>query len=162
MGSTNPMLFVGAAFALYAFVHVALAYAARDLRIEMVRIAEEILSDSAVSDAGKDRVNHLLDTSISFKVGILIPFAAVGVMFDMLLRRAPERDEFGGDARFHRFVRRYFASVLAVNPVFAVISIPLMMLLPLWELLCGKPVAKRDRMVTALEAPMLRASAAVN
>jgi hypothetical protein len=159
----NPGILIGAAFALYALVHIGLNLAMRRARIEMVELAEQILADPAVSDAGKYEVNHVLDTCMSFKVGAIVPIAVIGVFIDEV-RGAPEpADEFAGDTRFTRLLLLYYASVLAANPLLAIVSIPIALVGTFITATIGSlgDTAKstmHERVVTAFEAPLLKAS----
>lgn len=161
-GLTPPAYYVALGFAAYAIIHIGLALAMGGRRQEMVRIGESILADTKVSQDGKEAINHLLDTCMSFKVGLLVPIAAGAALFDILLGTPHKPDEFENDARFHRLLRLFFCSVLAANPIFAMLSVPIMLIGLVASLFCAEPEKSgTGRFTSVLESPMLRASAAV-
>ena len=157
----SPAMCVAAAFAVYACIHVGAALALRGTRLEMVRIAESILCDPNVSDRDKDRIDHLLDTSMSFKVVALIPIAVVAVIIDCILGRV-ESEPANDDPRFIKVSLRYFVSVVGSNPLLGVIAVAFILVGGIAVLICARDdEARREHLASWIEAPAFRASAAV-
>lgn len=151
----DSMLLILAIPAGYGVVLIGLAIVVHPLRRSMMIIAENMLADQPISDHTRARVNQLLDTCMSFRVGLILPLAVIGVVIDDLLHRmTPPSTE--NDARYHALVKRYFVSILAANPIAALISIPLMLFSFLVHVLRGDESIRE-----AVEEPVVRASSAI-
>lgn len=155
MGSDTILLVLGLPAAYGALV-LGLAVLLQPLRREMVRIAEAMLADNKVNAESRRRINQLLDTCISFRVGLTLPFAIIGVIIDDMTHRVPPPPKIAQDPRYHAIVKRYFLSILGVNPLAAMISIPLIAISLVAHKLKGA-----DSFREAVEEPVVRASGAI-
>lgn len=122
---SEPILLVVSLAAL-ALAIVGIQLAARRVRLTLVDAGEIVLADAAVSTDVKDWINDLLDTCMSFRVGLLLPFAILSVMADDVLGINQPDDSSDGDERLHRLAGLYSLSVLAANPLAALINVPLL------------------------------------
>jgi hypothetical protein len=155
--NSSAIILIIAIPAIYGVILVGLAVLVRPLRYQIVDIGEAILADPNVREAGRERVNRLLDTCMSFRVGLLIPVAAIGVIIDDILRRDQPQTPLQTDYRFHELLWRYFVSILAANPVMALVTVPLIIVCSIaHQLLRGD-----DGLRGAVEEPVIRASGAV-
>jgi len=141
----------------YVAVLVVLACALHPLRVGMFMIAKELLAEPQWEEHEREDVRRLLGTSFSFRVGLVLPAAFVGSAMDTLLGRDTafprEYQRLGNDPRYHKIVERYFASVLAANPLVAPVTIVLMVGDWLLDVLKGE-----RRLRQSLEEPVRRAS----
>ena len=154
---TNPVVL---ALVGYAALVATLLVVTQPLRLRMIDVAEGMLAERRWNAAEREEINQLLDTSMSVKIGLMLPVAAIAsIMFDVLrtrtewpasIRRLEE------DHRFHELSRMYIVSVLAANPLAGVFSIALMGFNVL-ILLLMQTATFRD----AIEEPILKVSAAM-
>ena len=121
------------ALAAFAAVVLVINLAMWPLRTGMVAIAENLLSDKSYTEDEHRLVDHVLDTAFSFRVGFLIPVAAVAVIADILLGTKPEYSPIFNESRFVQLFGRYVLSILAVNPLMAFVSIPLILIGSLFQ-----------------------------
>lgn len=140
----------------YALSLVALAYLVQPLRRQLVLIGEQIITDPGCTTGDRERANRMMDNCMSFKVGLVLPFAAIAVMLDVFLKKDGGDSHEPADPRLHQMMIPYFASVLAANPIFALLALPLIAAGVLVSLAKG---TVRPREVA--EEPVLRASEAV-
>jgi uncharacterized membrane protein (DUF441 family) len=143
----------------YVILVTALALAAHPMRIRMVELVEDILAEPQWNAAERLRLNQLLDTCMSFRVGLMVVVAALSVIVDVALGRVEEPPastaRLRKDARYHSIVVRYFVSVLAANPIAAVAAVPLMIMALIAEQMIG------GTMRAAVEEAALKASASL-
>ncbi len=107
----------------YAVLHLGINALMHRPRLKMVALGEDLLADDRVSDEMKDRINHLMDTSMSFKVSVLVFIAVLAATADLILGSEPGRPNHFRDKRTRRFSALYFASIFAANPIFGFLSI---------------------------------------
>jgi hypothetical protein len=141
----------------YPALVAALAVAAQPMRRGMFALAESMLAEPDWRKDERDEINQLMDTCMSFRVGALLALAAIGVMTDCLLGR-PVRsdraaDRLWNDRRFHRLVGRYLVSVLAANPIVAVVSLPLLGVSRLVVSICDREDGR-----IGIDEPVVRAA----
>jgi hypothetical protein len=146
----------------YAGLVLMLAVLAQPMRLRMVAIAESILSEPHWNKAQRDEVNSLLDTMDCLKTAIIFPLAVVMstivVVFGLELPRDKAIERLAKDDRFHQLAGRYFLSLLAANPLAAVVTIPLIVIsAPLCAFFGNKSGTFKD----VVEAPVFKASTAV-
>lgn len=103
----------------YAALHIGLAFAMRGPRLRLAKRARQLLARPDLSEKDRDRVEHLLDTCMSFKVAFLIPIAAIAMVLEQVLGD-PDPEE--GNPEVAHLVVRYLASVMAANPVFGALA----------------------------------------
>lgn len=151
---------LGLALIGYVGVVLVLAAAVHPVRMHMVDTANEMLDEGHWNAAERAKINHLLDTCMSFRVGVLLVVAAADVILDIILHREVESPSSASrlrkDPRFHTMIRCFFLSVMAVNPLAFLVMQPLAVAFVVLEALRGR-VAPRE----LVEEPAIRASAAV-
>ncbi len=147
------------ALALLAYIVLVatLAFAVHPMRREMILLGEELLADPALKPRHRDAINLLMDTCMSFRVGLLLPVAVLSVLADEVLKRevhVPGDDSLMNDPRFDRFLTRHILSIAAINPIATAIAMVLMIPTVAYSFAIG-----RDRTRAIVEEPLLRASA---
>jgi hypothetical protein len=151
---TSPVAF---ALTLYVVVAILLNQLAHPIRLKLVDSAEEFLREKKWNAQQRDELNLLLDTCMSFRVGLLVPVGVVSIVIDETLRRpiecSPSQIELSNDPRFDSLLGRYFVSIAAANPIAAVVSVILMAL----GMIITVPFGASIR--SLMEWPVLRASA---
>lgn len=153
----NPIILIAAIFAGYGILLVGLALLVGPMRRDIAVRAEALLADPSTKPESRERVNMLVDTCMSFHVGLILPVAAFGVLFDELLRRPrPKAHPLHDDPRYLALVGRYFASILAANPLAAIVSVPVIVFCALIGRAFGQESFKEG-----VEEPLERASVAV-
>lgn len=143
----------------YVVFMVAVSYAVQPLREQLVLLSEDMLDDGRWSDTQRDEINLMVGASMSFRVGLIMPFAVLSLLIDTLLDRKPvaskEQAELEADPRFEAMTWRFFVSAAAANPLAAVPTVALMIV----AIVSGLAFARRSpRSVveTAVEEPMIR------
>jgi hypothetical protein len=140
----------------YAVLVAMLALALHPLRKRMFRTAESILAEGQWSADERARVNHLMDTCMSFRVGAIMPIAVISVILDDLLRRevrsTKSRTRLHRDHRFHQVIAIYLLSVMAANPLASAVTLPLLVLSAIIDKLMGQATVRE-----VVEEPTLRA-----
>ena len=48
----------------------------------MAKLAHELSKDPKMGDEARDHIDMFLDTCLSFRMGILLPFAVIAAMID--------------------------------------------------------------------------------
>lgn len=153
----NPLT---AVLAGYLFVAIALTAIAQPMRRTMVDLAEELMLDPHLTKEDRDYVQKLIDRSMSFHVALVLPVAIVASTAEAILNppaamRSGVSDRLRGHPSFHRVLVRYFASILATNPILAVFSIVLMGLTLILEIIFCR---NHSHMRETMEAPVMRAA----
>lgn len=152
---TGPIAVVLAA---YAVGMIALAFAIQPLRMKLVETIDEMVAEPGWSDSDREQLFTLRDYNMSFLVGLLLPVAAIGAIADTILNgeKAEEPKGLDADPRYAQCVWRFFASVAAANPIAAIVSIVLMIVLLVISL-AFKHKSPRTLVDEAVEEPTLRA-----
>jgi hypothetical protein len=143
----------------YAATLVLLAVLTQPLRLRMVTLSNAMLRDKRLTVEQRLRLNFLVDTCMSFRVGLLLPVAATVSILRMVLGDEPKLETGGrlfNDTRYHSLVLCYFVSILAANPLAALVSVPLLCVGFLIAWLSNKANAK-----AAVEEATLMASASL-
>ena len=149
----------------YLAVVAILAFVAHPLRRRMIEIAEEMLAEPSLAPVNRDRINHLLDTCMSFRVGLRLPFAILSQIIDDFLRlplhRSPSQKELMKDERYTQLLGRYSLSVLAANPLAAIATSILIIPGAIIHVVM-RGTNQRDGIRRTVEQPVLAASAIVD
>lgn len=110
----------------------------RRTRIELVDIAEEMLADDSLSEASRLEINNLLDTAMSFRVGILIPVAQILFCIHMVMRVPDEPDDqVSAHPKFNDLMLRYVLSNAGNNLPAGIVTLLLMPLVWMVGIACG-------------------------
>jgi len=126
------------------------------LRRKMFFEAEALLADERYDGESKEHIDNLLDTCMSFRVGLRLPLAFVAsIMVDLLRlpRPSPPYEDLSYDARYHKVFLLYVASISAANPLALIVWFPLMIIGFSVHLAC------RGNVRDAVEEPVLTAAA---
>jgi len=117
----NP---ISVALAAYIAIAILLALVTQPVRLRMVDLGNELLADGRTPGPLKAEVLYLMRRSMSMRVAALVPVALLSSMLDDILgREVAEDDGALDDPRFEGFLIRYLASILACNPLLAIVSI---------------------------------------
>lgn len=150
---------LGVALLGYVVVAAVLALVVHPLRVHMVSVAEKMLAEGRWNAEERAKINQLLDTCMSFRVGLAMILAVVAVTAEDLLgreRAVPKaRIRLVADPRFHVLLRLYFLSALAANPLATLVVVPLMIVSGVVEKLTGGSINQ------VVEEPSLRAAASI-
>jgi hypothetical protein len=145
----------------YGGLVVVLAIALQPLRLRMVDLAESMLAEGHWNQDQREALNTLLDTCASFGNAFLFPVVIVSALTSDVLREEVEAPDWckrlEEDERFQGLIWRYFVSLLAANPIVAVLSIALMLLH-----LFVAAISRVATLTVAFQQPVLRVSAASN
>lgn len=123
---TSPVVLALLAFAASM---IALAYAAQPMRLHMVQLGESMLRERRWNKDQREEINFLLDTMDSGWVAVVLPIAILLATICSLLGIEPPKNKalevLSKDERFFALNWRYFVSLLAANPLVALVTIPL-------------------------------------
>lgn len=99
------------------------------MRRGMVRLARDLLDEERWSDDQRAAINLLIDTCMSFRVGVLIPIAAINMVGDELLERKvsvhAEMERLWAEPRYHSLFSRYVVSIFVANLFAGAVSLVL-------------------------------------
>ncbi|KFG90765.1 hypothetical protein BV98_001477 [Sphingobium herbicidovorans NBRC 16415] len=118
----------------YVAISLLAQAAAHRSRKRMLVLAAELQHDKRANQADIDRVDFLLDTAMSWKVGVLLPIAIIGLLSDVALKRDVNgskhwmsKDPRAGELAFHFFVSVAAANVpmACINAILLGVSLPL-------------------------------------
>lgn len=140
----------------YGVVMIALAIAIYPIRKNMFSLSEELLRLKNLTESDKLKINLLLDSSMSFRIGMIVPIAVIGVISDRIIGIKPQIKTsvtLLNEKRYHKIIVMYFLSILVANPLAALITIPLVFLSIVTDKLIGKTTVRES-----VEEPIVRAS----
>ncbi len=113
----------------YAAFVVVLQLALQPMRLQMVDIAEEMLSEGHWNKDQREDINTLLDGAASMAFSIVLPIAILVTILKDIIGVRTEVPQWmkrlAEDPRYHALIRRFCVSLLGANPLAAVITIPL-------------------------------------
>lgn len=125
MGTATVLIILGIP-AAYGILVIGSTLLAWPIRRDMVALAEDILKEHKWNEEERETVNFVLDSCMSFAMGLALPIAIVAATFDTLLGKKTETTRLDNDPRFGALTWRYFVSILAANPLAALVTLPLM------------------------------------
>lgn len=129
------------------------------IRIELSRLADEMLEEDQWGREERSFMKWLVSSSSSTVVGLFLPFAALSTLALAVLGVAPRanlaREKWNNDPRSDRLVSLYMLSIMACSPFAAMVALPIIAAGVMVRALAG------DRhLLRAAEAPIMNASSA--
>jgi hypothetical protein len=125
MGMATVLIILGIP-AAYGLLIVGATLLVFPFRRDLATLAEDILRESKWNADERKTVNFMLDTCMSFAIGLALPIGIIAATLDVLLRKPIELTRLDADGRFDGMLWRYFVSILAANPLAAFVTLPLM------------------------------------
>ena len=140
----------------YGVIMIALAIAIYPIRKNMFSLAEELLKLKSLTESDKRKINLLLDSCMSFRIGMMVPIAIIGVISDRVIGiKMPDKasTQLLNEEKYHKIIAMYFLSILVANPLAGLITLPLVFVSILTDKLIGKTTVRES-----VEEPIVRAS----
>jgi hypothetical protein len=140
----------------YGLLMIAIAIAIYPIRKNMFSLSEDLLKLKNLTESDKRKINLLLDSCMSFRIGVIVPIAIIGVISDRIVGVKPVTKSSSvllDDQRYHKIIVMYFLSILAANPLVGLITVPLVFVSVLTDTLIGRTTVRES-----VEEPIIRAS----
>jgi hypothetical protein len=113
----------------YAGLITVLAVLVQPMRLRMTEISNTLLATPGLKPAMREKVNGLIDTCMSFRVGLILPIAIVSVITDEILEGdscKPQTHQLSDNSEYHKMLLMYLVSILVANPIMSFVNVPLL------------------------------------